>query len=74
MAINAASGFSNMKAISQSVYQIGQANKASHSQTLNVLETVDNKQSRAAREVIDVAMDVKSSATEAKGQIINMLA
>jgi len=70
----AISGMSSAASINQSVFQIGQANKASHSQTVRHLETVNAKADRAAQDVISTAVDIKASATQAKGNTINVIA
>ncbi|MDH5257667.1 MAG: hypothetical protein OEX07_06655 [Gammaproteobacteria bacterium] len=70
----AISGFSTMANINRSVAQLGQANKVSHNQTVRHLETINAKVDRAAQDVISSAVDIKSTATEAKGNTINVLA
>lgn len=70
----AISGLNTMANINRSVAQLGQANKASHTQTVRHLEVVNSKVEGAAREVISTAVDIKSQVTEAKGNTINLLA
>jgi len=60
--------------INRTVAQLGQANKVSNSETIRHLDTVNAKVDRAAQDVIGAAVDIKSTATEAKGNTINVLA
>ena len=69
----AISGLNTMTNINRAVAQLGHANKASNTETVRHLETVNAKAEGAAQEVISVAVDIKSQATQAKGNTINLL-
>jgi len=70
----AINGINTMASINRSVAQLGSANKASHSETVRHLETVNAKIEDAAHNVIGTAVDLKSRVTEAKGNTINLIA
>jgi len=70
---SAISGFSSAASINQSVSQFGKANKASNSETVRLLDTVSSKVDKAAKTVISTAVDIKSQATQAKGNTINVI-
>lgn len=67
-------GFTTMMNINRSVSQLGQANKASHTQTIRQLETTDAKVERAAQKVVNTAVDIKSEVINAKGNAVDILA
>ena len=70
----AISGLNTMTHINRAVAQLGHANKASNTETIRHLETVNAKVEGAAREVVTTAVDIKSQVTQAKGNTIDLLA
>lgn len=66
--------FSNMQQISQNVARIENGKRASNSQTIRHLETVDAKETEAKTDVINSAMELKATANNAKGNFVNVMA
>ncbi len=71
---SAISGISAVSNINRAVAQIGNANQTSNVQTMRQLDSVTSKIDGTAQKVVDAAVDMKSIATQAKGNAIDMLA